>query len=207
MRAALVASVLALGGCGPVSGGGSVDGERFGGGQSAIFDRFDFDFFGVDWEQTTIFLTDIPDACNTMEDMAEAFTDANDCDDLCDNYQDVAEKRHLVSRRYWTMSVVVNTSDDREGSFDFDRDLADGDFVADFSWLDGEQAFDRDLCENACEDDDFDDDSEDGEDGDLEILQHDSDLLEGDMQVDFGGDDSANMHFTADRCDMTDWLF
>lgn len=206
MRSGWVLGALAMAACGPVSGGGVVNGDRIGGARSAIFDQLDVDILGFEYQETLVTVTDLPDACHLTEDLIDVVSDGGDCDDLCDGYTDVAEEYHLTPRQYWSVTLSANTTDDEEGEFTFDRDLEEGDFVGDLSWLDGETLFDRDRCESVCEDEDWNDEGEDGEDGELDIASNDGDQLQADVSVDFGGDDHVDLHFTAERCDMSDWF-
>ncbi len=197
--------VTSLAACGPASVGGSVDGERVGGARDAFYDtlRLDFGPFG-ELEYLVVMVTDFDEGCAVFEEFFDIVEFS--CDDLCDEYVDVAEQYRLDARQ-WSLALVVNTSDGIDGAFDLDDELGDGEFTASFTSWDTAPLRDPTTCEEACEDGELlDSDVDQGEGGTLELAE-DEDRIKGRFELELGGDDRLDGSFTATECDMADWLF
>lgn len=206
-RSLLVALTLCLGACSPASVRGQIDGDNVGGARSAFFDTVDFDF-GVlgSIEYVVVAITDLPNGCDVLEDLYTTVEPT--CDDVCDAYIDIVEDNKIKQDDYFILWMVANTEDGDEGEFDFDEELGDEEFTASYSAFDAAPLYDAGDCEDECEDGDLlDADIEDGKDGTLVIKKSDSDVVIGNFDVDFGGDDRLTGSFKAEECDMSDWIW
>ncbi len=204
-RPALIALTLGLCACSPASIHGTIDGDPVQRARSAFFDTIDLDF-GVlgSLEYTIIVVTNVPEGCDVMEEMYS--TVELTCDGLCDAYIDTYEDFNMHKDEYYTLWMTLNTGDGDEGEFDFDDDLGEEEFTADYSSWDARPLQDAGECEDECEDGDLlDADVEDGDDGLLEIKSADSDTVVGRFDIEFGGSEELKGSFKASECDMEEW--
>jgi hypothetical protein len=186
---------------------GQIDGERVQGPRSAFFDTLDLDF-GVlgSIEMVIIVVTSLPDGCDVLDDIYSTFEPS--CEDLCDEYIDIAEDYSLNADEYYMLWMTANTEDGDEGEFDFDNDLGDEEFSADYFSFDARPLHDTDDCEDACKDGDLlDAEIEQGKDGTLVINRADSDVVTGRFNIEFGGNDELTGSFKATECDMSQWIW
>src|SRR5690349_20691916 len=100
---------LGLAACGPNHLGGQIDGDGVGGARSAIYDTLKVEFGPIKYEAMVVIVTDFADACEVYEDIAEAFQPT--CDDLCEEYIEIADERNLHADRYWSTTFTINTSE------------------------------------------------------------------------------------------------
>jgi hypothetical protein len=207
MRNSLLSLLLVAVGCGPASLGGVVDGERVGGARDAVWDDVELDFgpFG-EWSATTVLVTDIPNSCEVLDDMADAFE--FDCEERCEEYLDVLERHNLGQDSYFALSIYADTSDGAEGSFGHDDEVGEGEFDASFVRWDVSVIADPAACEEACEEGELlESESEEVDGGELELAGFDGDILSGRFTVEFGGDEGVQGSFHAASCDLGDvWL-
>jgi hypothetical protein len=204
-----VSLLVVLAACSPASVRGQVDGEGVGGARDAIWDELSIDLGPLgEYSVTAVILTDFPEACAVFEGFYEDAFQLS-CDDVCDEYLELAQTYDLDREAYWSLSLSINTSDGFEGTFDFDRELGDDEFVADYSAWDATPLQDAGVCEDTCEDGDLlDPDTDEGEDGTLELEGiDDEDVLRGQFETSFGGEDGLQGSFRATRCDMSEWFF
>jgi hypothetical protein len=186
-----------------------VDGDRVGGASDAFYETIEVDLGGlVQFNWLIIMITDFGEGCDVFEEIFE--TVESNCDDLCDEYVDIAEAFKLQSRDYWTFTMIaVNDNDDFEGEFDYDDEPFEEEFTATFSTFDVAPLLDHGDCEDECEDLDLlESDDELGDRGDLEITHWDEgDTITGRYEVEFGGDEGVKGGFKAEHCNMKDWLW
>jgi hypothetical protein len=208
MRKNVISLLLLAAGCGPASLGGLVDGERVGGARDAVWDEVEVDWgpFG-EWSATTVLVTDIPNTCEVLDAMADAYE--FDCEERCEEYLEVLETHHLGQERYFMLSIYADTSDGAEGSFSQDEEVGEGEFNASFASWDVSVIADPDACEEACEEGELleDESEEDTDGGELELGGFDGDILSGRFIVEFEGDEGVEGSFHAESCDLGEvWL-
>lgn len=207
IRAGWIVLLAALSACGPASVSGVVDGQRVGGARSAIFDALELDFgpFG-EVNVLVVVLSDIPNSCDVFEDFFE--TIEPNCEDRCDEYTDIAQDA-LGAKEYWQMNLTAVSTGSFEDEFDYEEgQLENDEFNLNFLRYDAEPLYDSGDCEDECQDGDLlVADQETGNGGDLEITEYDSkDFVKGRFQVDMGGDEDVQGSFTAEYCNMGEWL-
>lgn len=208
MNALRLLPLFAVGlvGCGPASVSGMVDGDRIGGAVDAIYDTLEVNLgpFG-EVNVMLVILSNIPDSCQVFEDFYENVEPT--CEDRCDGYMETAED-YLGGKEYWALNLSLVSNGSFEDTYDYEEgQLEDEEFQLSFFKYDAEPLYDEDACIDACEDLDLlEPDTENGNDGDLEILEEDGDLVRGRFEVDMGGDEGLRGSFTATECNMVDWL-
>jgi hypothetical protein len=201
----VLAAALGLAACNDVDVDGTIDGQEVGGARSAIFGDIDFDIpFIGSIEYTAILLSDVPDACDVFTKMVDAEDAADDCEELCTSYLQIADEHDIEPEEYWSLQLTVNTNDGAVGSFDFSEIAGETDeFSAFFTRVDGTQIADQAACEAACEDGELlESEEEIPDDGTLELAEVDGDELPGEFTLEFGGTDLLEGSFDADPCDL-----
>ena len=207
VRAGWIPLVLALSACGPASVTGVVDGERIGGARDAIFDTVELDFgFLGEVNILVVILSDIPNSCEVYEEFFE--TIEPDCEERCDDYEKIAQD-YLGAKEYWQINLTAVNRGSFEDDYDYEEgQLENDEFQLNFLRYDAEPLYDTKACEDECLDGDLlVGDQETGNGGELEITEYDSkDFVKGKFQVDMGGDEDVQGAFTADYCNMSEWL-
>ncbi|MBX2802237.1 MAG: hypothetical protein KTR31_31435 [Myxococcales bacterium] len=195
--------VLALAGCGSVTG--TVDGQPVSGARDALFDRLTLElpFLGR-LEATVVMVTDFDASCEVLDGFLSP--DLRTCDDLCEDYLQLADTYGFPDDEAWALTFVVNTSDS-DTAFALDSDLAAGDFTAAFRRWDATGLADAAACEAACEAGELlPSDGEDAQTGQLELTTSSDTLVEGSFDLGLGGADEISGRFEATPCDLTDWI-
>lgn len=190
---------------------GSVDGSAASNVRTAVFDEVTVDLpFLDDLTAFRLVLTDMPDACATLEEVFEATSAGGDCSESCANLTAVATER-LGAPSYWglTLDATADAGVVQTYSFDSSFDALDA-FDASFSTWDMSAAYDQAACEDQCRDGNdvivFADDA--AEAGTLTVDAYTAlSDISGEFEVDFGAGDQLKGRFEATRCDMSAWVW
>ena len=205
-----MAFILGLLGC-STSISGSVDGATASNARTAIFDEVTVDLpFLDDLTAFRVVLTDMPDACATLEEVFEATASGGDCSERCANLTAVTSEQ-LGASSYWGLSLdaTADAGVTQTYAFDTSFDALDA-FDASFSTWEMRAAYDQAACEDECRDGNdaivFTDDAAEGGsftvDGYTELSE-----MTGEFEVDFGAGDALKGRFQASRCDMSGWVW
>lgn len=181
---------------------GKVDGEPVDQARSAVFDEVTYEvpFLG-DVRFMLLYITSMDDACEVFHAIAD--NTPLGCDDTCDEYTELASE-YLGRDEYWNLTMAIHIEDETVREFYYDPELGDDEFRARIERWDVSLLYDRPACEDACEDGEsvFGAENDDGEGGNLAITAYDSERVEGEYLVDFGGEDSVSGRFAATWCDL-----
>lgn len=200
--------VLGLVACDANSIDGTVDGTEVGGARDAVWDEVEVEIpFAGSYSVTTVIMTDFPDSCAVFEGFSEAEDDADDCEELCEGYLAVVDEFGLDPEDHWSLSFLINTSENGTGDFDFADIPEEDEFSGYFTFVRGEDLLDQSACEDACEDGELlgdEDDFEAIEDGTVTLEEVEDGELPGSFAVEFGGTDLLEGSFRAEACDLED---
>ena len=203
MRTPSFLAIVLMMACGPANIAGKVDGDKVAGATAAVYDDLEVDLGIVDWTAASVMVSSFPETCDVVDLALELELD---CEQRCEDLVDMAAE-HSLGEREWTLTLTLVADNDLEETYDFDSAPEDDEFNSVFSWWDTAPLRDQDLCEEACEAGELLDSSSDNAVGG-EVVVHglDDQILTGQFDVDFPGNDSLKGSFRADHCDMTSWL-
>ncbi len=202
---ALALPVLAAGCANTMNG--SIDDESVGAARDAIYDELEVGFGGLSVKIVYVAITGIPDACDALDALWS--TGAGSCDDHCEEMGEVAAD-YLGGDVYWSLDILMFPEDDVDVEYDHGEGMFQDDFYAEIFRDDVSLVYDQAACEEACEDGDsvVDSDSEGSKDGTIEITSYDEgELIKGNYDIEFGGDDVVKGKFTAEHCDIMDIVY
>ncbi len=204
----IIPLMLALAaGCSSTSVGGDVDGTRAGRAKSAVFDRVSYSAFGFSVEATVLLLSDIPDACEMVNDVVDVRE--SDCVDACTDWVAIADD-HLGRDDYWWTVAILNPYDDDVGTYAINDDLdSEGDANAGFAALDFSELYDQDTCVDECNAGNdivgFDDEQADAGSVVVDAYENNAEM-KGSFELSFPGDDTLTGQYKAEHCQLEDFI-
>ncbi len=173
----------------------------------AVYDAntVEIPFLG-DFRVVVLMLTDMPEACTVLDQIAEV---GGSCADQCEDLVHI-QQTWLGDEDYWLTSMAVVVEDEMERTYTQDDDWGENEFQGTWLGLDLRNLDSLDDCLDECEDGDdpVPSDEEAILDGTLVFEEYEQGIqLSGEFELFYEGQEHQEGRFNASACDLQDWFW
>ena len=190
--------------CGPTRVTGNLGGDNIGGGRDAVIGdeiSVELPIVGIT-RVAPVVITQFAGACDVLEVFTAALP--TDCDDHCEDIDDAIRGASVDKEDAWAIVMLLNASEDLEERFDVALYPTADNVAARYVTWDTTPLEDPNRCEDECEEGDLlEPDVFPFIEGDVRVIDEDSDKIEGELDLSLDGG-SVEGRFLARECDEID---